>query len=240
MRRSIVARQRPTGSWCGWSEAENASRTVKDSSDRVNKVALRRKTMNDLPLRPAADIGAVEDRFFSLRNFRLTDGRVMPEATIAYETYGRPAPDGRNAILCTHGYTGSHHFAGRNPANGNQPGSWDGLIGPGKAIDTDKLFVVASNMLGSSFGSTNGGSINPQTGEAYGPDFPNITIRDIVAAQKALLDDLGVRHLVAVAGPSYGGYQAFQRAVAYPAFIDAIAPVNTAPSPSVHTDKQLA
>jgi hypothetical protein len=99
--------------------------------------------MNDLPLRPVADIGAVEDRFFSLRNFPLADGTVMPEATIAYETYGRRAPPygpngGRNAILCTHGYTGSHHFAGRNPANGNQPGSWDGLIGPGKAIDTDK------------------------------------------------------------------------------------------------------
>jgi homoserine acetyltransferase len=163
--------------------------------------ALPEKTMNDLPPRPAADIGAVEDRFFTLRNFPLTDGTVMPEATIAYETYGRPAPDGRNAILCTHGYTGSHHFAGRNPANGNQPGSWNGLIGPGKAIDTDKLFVVASNMLGSSFGSTNAGNINPQTGEAYGPDFPNMTIRDIVAAQKALLDHLGVRHLVAVAGP---------------------------------------
>src|SRR5438128_3674728 len=202
--------------------------------------SLRRNTMNDLPLRPAVDIGAVEDRFFTLRNFPLTDGTGIPAATIAYETYGRLAPDGRNAILCTHGYTGSHHFAGRSPANGNQPGSWDGLIGPGKAIDTDKLFVVASNMLGSSFGSTNAGSINPQTGEAYGPDFPNITIRDIVAAQKALLDDLGVRHLVAVAGPSYGGYQAFQWAVAYPDFMDAIVPVNTAPWASVNTDKQLA
>src|SRR5438552_360154 len=201
--------------------------------------------MDDLPRHPAAQIGAVEDRFFTLRNFPLTCGTVMPEARIAYETYGRLAPPngpngGRNAILCTHGYTGSHHFAGRNPANGNQPGSWDGLIGPGKAIDTDKLFVVVSNMLGSSFGSTNAGSTNPQTGEAYGPDFPNITIRDIVAAQKALLDHLGVRHLVAVAGPSYGGYQAFQWAVAYPDFIDAIVPVNTAPWASVNTDKQLA
>jgi len=121
--------------------------------------------MNDLPLRPADNIGSVEDRFFTLRNFPFTDGTVMPEATIAYETYGRPAPGGRNAIPGTHGYTGSHHFAGRNPADGNQPGSWVGLIGPGKAIDTDKLFVVASNMLGSSFGSTNAGSINPQTGE---------------------------------------------------------------------------
>jgi len=196
--------------------------------------------MNDLPLRPADNIGSVEDRFFTLRNFPFTDGTVMPEATIAYETYGRPAPGGRNAIPGTHGYTGSHHFAGRNPADGNQPGSWVGLIGPGKAIDTDKLFVVASNMLGSSFGSTNAGSINPQTGGAYGPDFPNITIRDIVAAQKALLDHLGVRHLVAVAGPSYGGYQAFQWAVAYPDFMDAIVPVNTAPWASVNTDKQLA
>src|SRR5438309_2097419 len=95
--------------------------------------SLRRKTMNDLPLRPAADIGAVEDRFFTLHNFPLTDGTVMPEATIAYETYGRLAPGGRNAILCTHGYTGSPHFAGRNQANGNQPGSWDGLIGAGMA-----------------------------------------------------------------------------------------------------------
>jgi homoserine O-acetyltransferase len=192
-----------------------------------------------------ADIGKVEDRFFTLRDFRLANGAVMPEATIAYETYGRLAPSngpkgGRNAVLITHGYTGSHHAAGRNPANGNQPGSWDGLIGPGKAIDTDKLFVVASNMLGSSYGSTNAASINPATGEPYGPDFPAIAVRDIVAAQKALLESLGVRHLVAVAGPSYGGYQAFQWAVAYPDFMDAIVPVNTAPWASANTDKQLA
>ena len=77
--------------------------------------------MNDLLLRPA-DIDAVKDQFFTLRDCPLTHGTVMPEATIAYETYGRLAPDGCNAILCTHGYTGSHHFAGRNPANGNQPG----------------------------------------------------------------------------------------------------------------------
>ena len=160
-----------------------------------------------------ADLGTVEDRFFTIRNLPLQNGRVMPEARIAYETYGRLAPDGRNTVLLTHGYTGSHHFAGRNPANNNQPGSWDGLVGPGKAIDTDRLFVVASNMLGSSFGSTNGASIDPATGKPYGPDFPAITVRDIISAQKALLDDLGVRHLVAVAGPSYGGYQAFQWAV---------------------------
>jgi homoserine O-acetyltransferase len=196
--------------------------------------------MNDGAALRTDDIGTVEDRFFTLRDFRLTKGGAMQEATIAYETYGRLAPHGRNAVLLTHGFTSSHHQAGRNPANGNNTGAWDGLVGPGKAIDTDKLFVVASNMLGSSFGSTNAASRNPATGQPYGPDFPDITIRDIVAAQKALLDSLGVRHLVAVAGPSYGGYQAFQWAVAYPDFMDAIVPVNTAPWASVNTDKQLA
>jgi homoserine O-acetyltransferase/O-succinyltransferase len=176
-----------------------------------------------------ADLGTVEDQSFVLSDFRLRNGTVMQEATIAYETYGRLAADGGNAVLITHGYTSSHHAAGRNPANGNLPGWWDGLIGPGKAIDTDTLFVVSSNMLGSASGSTNGASINPQTGRAYGPDFPAITVRDIVAAEKALLDALGVKHLVAVAGPSYGGYQAFQWAVDYPGFMDGIVPVVTAP-----------
>ena len=196
--------------------------------------------MSDAVALQTQDIGTVHDQFFTLRDFRVADGTVMPEATIVYETYGRLAPDGRNAVLCTHGYTGSHHFAGRNPANGHQPGSWDGLIGPGKAIDSDKLFVVASNMLGSSFGSTNAASANPATNQPYGPDFPAVSIRDIVEAQKRLLDSLGIKRLVAVAGPSYGGYQAFQWAVAYPDFMDAIVPVNTAPWASVNTDKQLA
>ncbi len=196
--------------------------------------------MSEVAALQSPDIGAVEDRFHTIPNFRLANGYEMLEATIVYETYGRLAPDGHNAVLCTHGYTGSHHFAGRNPANGGLPGSWDGLIGPGKAIDTDRLFVVASNMLGSSYGSTNAASIKPGTGKPYGPDFPAITIRDIVEVQKRLLDALGVKHLVAVAGPSYGGYQAFQWAVAYPDFMDAIAAVNTAPWASVNTDKQLA
>ncbi|HWB48735.1 MAG TPA: alpha/beta fold hydrolase [Stellaceae bacterium] len=186
------------------------------------------------------DLGTVEDRFLTLRGFRLSNGETLPEATIAYETYGKLAPDGRNAVLVTHGFTGSHRAAGRNPANGGQPGSWDGLIGPGKAIDTDRLFIVSSNMLGSSFGSTNAASPDPRTGRPYGPDFPHITIRDIVAAQKALLQSLGVEHLVTVAGPSYGGYQGFQWAVAYPDFMDGVVAVNTAPWASVNTDKQLA
>jgi homoserine O-acetyltransferase len=167
------------------------------------------------------DLGTVEDRSFVISGFRLQNGSALPEAKIAYETYGRLAAGGRNAVLITHGYTSSHHAAGRNPANNNLPGWWDGLIGPGKVIDTDKLFVVSSNMLGSSSGSTNGASIDPGTGRPYGHDFPAVTVHDIVTAQKALLDSLGVRHLVAVAGPSYGGYQ-FPPSIA-PAVMDALA-----------------
>src|ERR1700731_4688784 len=127
-----------------------------------------------------SDIGTVEDRFFAIHDFPLANGQTLPEAVIAYETYGRLAADGRNAVLITQGFTGSHRAAGRNPANGNQPGSWDGLVGPGKALHPDKLFVVPWNRLGSSFAWPNAETRNPKTGEPYGPDFPNITIRDIV------------------------------------------------------------
>ena len=172
-------------------------------------------------------LGAVETERFTTRDFRLESGTVLPILTVAYETHGKLAPDGRNAVLLTHGYTSSHHMAGRS-ANGAE-GSWSGLVGPGKAIDTDRLFVVASNMLGSSYGTSNPASIDPRTGKAYGPDFPEFSLVDIVGAQRALLAHLGVRHLVAVAGPSYGGYQAFQWGVTYPDFMDGVVAVVSAP-----------
>jgi homoserine O-acetyltransferase len=170
----------------------------------------------------------VQKRRFTTKNFKLESGAMMPEITIAYETYGTLASDRRNGVLLTHGYTSSQHMAGRYGENGAE-GSWDGLVGPGKAIDTDRLFVVSSNMLGSSYGSTSPASINPATGKPYGPDFPDITLVDIINAQKALLDDLGVRRLVAVAGPSFGGYQTFQWGVSYPDYMDGIVPVVSAP-----------
>lgn len=165
---------------------------------------------------------------FTARDFRLADGTVMPEVAIAYETYGRLAPDGRNAVLLTHGYTSSHRMVDLDAVEGAE-GSWSDFAGPGKAIDTNRLFVVASNMLGSSYGSTGPASVNPATGRPYGPDFPDVGLADIVAAQKALLDHLGVRHLVAVAGHSYGGFQAFQWGVSYPDFMSGLVPVISSP-----------
>src|SRR5260370_10600205 len=188
---------RPTCSCTASTAAPGPGKSSFGPGSRISEKRPRRPLapeeipMTDGAALRTADIGTVEDRFFTIRDFRLANGTVMPEATIAYETYGRLAPPsgskgGRNAVLLTHGYTSGHHAAGRNPANGNQPGSWDGPVGPGKAIDTDRPFLAASNMLGSSYGSTNAASINPATGAPYGPDFPAITLTDIVSAQKIL------------------------------------------------------
>ena len=164
---------------------------------------------------------------FTFNDFRLQSGEVMPEVTLAYCTRGTLAPDGRNAVLVTHGYTSSHRMI--DAGTGSSEGAWSALVGPGAPIDTGRDFVVCSNMLGSSYGSTNAASRNPRTGKPYGSRFPNITVPDIVTAQHRLLDHLGVKHLRAVVGPSYGGFQAFQWAVTFPDFMDGIVPVVTSP-----------
>jgi homoserine O-acetyltransferase/O-succinyltransferase len=151
---------------------------------------------------------------FTFADFRLHNGEVLPEVTIAYVTRGRLAPDGRNAVLVTHGYTSGPRMI--EAGVGSSEGAWSTLVGPGAPIDTDSCFVVCSNMLGSSYGSTNAASPDPRTGRPYGSRFPHITLTDIVSAQHRLLEHLGVRHLRAVVGPSYGGFQAFQWAVTFP------------------------
>jgi homoserine O-acetyltransferase/O-succinyltransferase len=172
------------------------------------------------------NLHAVLDQVFTTRDFRLASGHILPELRIAYETYGVPAPDRANTVLLTHGYTSNHHMIGRSGSTLAE-GLWNSLVGPGKAIDTECMFVVSSNMLGSSYGSTGPARQNPVTGRPYGPDFPDITLVDIVTAQRALMKHLGVDHLVAVIGPSYGGFQAFQWAVTFPDFVDGIVPVTT-------------
>lgn len=180
--------------------------------------------MTTSPAPGKGDLHGVFDQVFSARDFRLASGRTLPELRIAYETYGRLAADRRNAVLLTHGYTSSHHMVGRDGSTMAE-GLWSTLVGPGMAVDADRLFVVSSNMLGSSYGSTGPAHLDPATGQRYGPDFPDISLVDIVTAQRALLRHLGVGHLVAVIGPSYGGFQAFQWAVTFPDFMDGIVPV---------------
>jgi homoserine O-acetyltransferase len=158
-----------------------------------------------------------ETQIGSIGDLTLELGGLLPDAKLAYVTYGRLAEDGRNAILLTHGYTSSHLFA--EPGAASAEGSWSELVGPGRPIDTDTYFVVSSNMLGSSYGSTAPRSLDPASGRTYGPDFPPITLGDIVTAQRALLDRLGVQGLVAVIGPSYGGFQAFAWGIHFPDFM---------------------
>jgi homoserine O-acetyltransferase len=117
------------------------------------------------------------------------------------------------------------------PGVASSEGAWSTLIGAGAPIDTDRYFVLCCNMLGSSYGSTNAASTDPRTGRRYGSKFPHITVVDIVTTQKRLLEHLGVTHLRAVVGPSYGGFQAFQWAVTFPDFMDGVAPVVTSPLP---------
>jgi homoserine O-acetyltransferase len=161
-------------------------------------------------------------KVFRTSDFPLKSGRVLEQLEIAYETWGKLAPDGRNAILLCHGYTSSPHAAG------DEAGWWNGLIGPGKAIDTDRFFVVCSYMLGSAYGSTGPGSTDPRTGRPYGPDFPEISTKDIIGAQAVLLDHLKIGTLAAVAGFSYGGYLTFEWGVTYPNRMRALIPVASA------------
>ena len=171
---------------------------------------------------------AAEDvKNFVTSDFRLKSGIVMPTVTIAYRTLGVLAPDRGNVVLVTHGNTSGPQMI--DPGGSTGEGSWNGIVGPGKAVDTNRFFAICPNMLGSSYGSTNAASIDPATGRPYGPRFPDITVSDIVATQRALLDSLGIDRLVAIVGPSYGGFQAFQWAVDYPGMMKGIAPIVTSP-----------
>ncbi len=145
----------------------------------------------------------------------LESGERVPHVAVAFETYGELDASGRNAVLVCHALTGSAHAAGRHDAH-DVPGWWDPLIGPGKAIDTRRSFVVCSNVLGGCYGTTGPTSLDAQSGHPYGPDFPSFTIRDMVTVQRRLQDALGVRSWRAVIGGSMGGMQALEWALMHP------------------------
>jgi homoserine O-acetyltransferase/O-succinyltransferase len=164
---------------------------------------------------------------FAIKNFCLQSGVVMPDITIAYRTLGTLSPTRDNAVLVTHGNTSGPQMI--DPDGSTAEGSWRDIVGPGRPIDTNRFFAICPNMLGSSYGSTNAASLDAATGKPYGPRFPDITVGDIVATQHALVRDFGIARLVAIVGPSYGGFQAFQWAVNYPDMMQGIAAVVTAP-----------
>jgi homoserine O-acetyltransferase len=190
---------------------------------------------------PAGSVGTVETRYLDLpAPLRLDCGRELSPIRIAYETYGTLSARRDNVILVCHALSGDAHAAGeaktapevsardgfaaedRDGAKGKALGWWDGMIGPGKAFDTDRFFVVSTNLLGGCRGTTGPGSIDPTTGTHYGADFPVITVADMVRTERAFLHELGIDRLAAVAGGSLGGMQALEWAVLYPDDVDAV------------------
>jgi homoserine O-acetyltransferase len=185
----------------------------------------------------SGSVGTVETQYLELpASLPLDSGRELHQVRVAYETYGTLSPARDNVILVCHALSGDAHAAGLSPtppaestrdgfAAAGSPqgiGWWDGMIGPGKAFDTDRFFVVSTNLLGGCRGTTGPSSIDPGTGRPYGSDFPVITVADMVRCERAFLDELGIQRLAAVAGGSLGGMQALAWAASYPDQVDSI------------------
>jgi len=183
-----------------------------------------------------AEIGENSVGIVQTQTIRLVDadkplelecGKTLAPIDVAYETYGELNEAGDNVVLICHALSGSAHVAGYNSPGDKKPGWWDVMVGPGKGIDTNKYFVICSNFLGGCSGTTGPSSINPQTQKPYGLDFPIITIADMVKVQKLLLDELGIKKLLAVIGGSMGGMQVLQWAIEYPDFVKAAIAIAT-------------
>jgi homoserine O-acetyltransferase len=181
------------------------------------------KEIGDVPTGIGADAGSagiVRTKHVTFdepqRALMLEGGGELWPITIAYETYGTLSAARDNAIMVFHALSGDAHAAGRHSANDKRAGWWDIVIGPGKALDTDRYFVISANVIGGCNGSTGPSSIDPATGKPYGTRFPIITIADMVEAQLLLLDHLGIEKLLAAVGGSMGGMQVLEMAVSHP------------------------
>jgi homoserine O-acetyltransferase len=167
----------------------------------------------------SGEVGLVTPQdYVHTQPFTFRSGQTLPGFTLRYETYGTLAATRDNAVLVCHALSGDHHCAGLHAPEDRKPGWWNNLIGPGKAVDTSRFFVVCANVLGGCQGSTGPASINPATGRPYGLAFPFVTIYDMVLSQKLLLDHLGISELHAAIGGSMGGMIALQFSIEYPSF----------------------
>jgi homoserine O-acetyltransferase/O-succinyltransferase len=182
----------------------------------------------------------IESKYFTFaqppQELSLELGENLGPITLAYETYGELNPQKTNAVLIVHALSGDAHAAGVSKTDGSL-GWWDNLIGPGKGIDTNKYFVVCSNVIGGCKGSTGPSSTNPKTGKPYGTDFPLVTIGDMVQAQSQLIDHLGIKKLLSIIGGSMGGMQALQWMVSFPDRIQSAIPIATTLK---HNPQQIA
>lgn len=178
-------------------------------------------------------VGIVKKQYYTFCNppkeLILESGSTIGPVTIAFETYGKLNKEKNNAILITHAFSGDSHVAGfySDDSPEAKPGWWDFMIGPGKGIDTDRYFVICSNILGGCMGTTGPSSINPKTGKPYGLDFPMVTVGDMVDCQKKLIDHLDIPSLLAVIGGSVGGMQVLEWCVRYPSMIRSAIPIAT-------------
>ena len=169
-------------------------------------------------------VGTVEPKSVDLGTLVLDSGASLEQVTIAYETYGRLNEERSNAVLILHALSGDAHAAGYYPGE-DRPGWWETQIGPGKGFDTDRYFVICSNVIGGCKGSTGPASIDPATGKEYGLQFPMVTVADMVRAQKMLIDHLGIERLLCVCGGSMGGMQALEWAVSFPENVSSCIPI---------------
>lgn len=177
-------------------------------------------------------VGIVETKYFDYPELKLEGGEKLQPIRLAYETYGQLNSDKSNAILIFHSLSGDAHVAGKHSKSDKKPGWWDKMIGPGKAFDTKKYFVLCINTLGGCQGSTGPSSVNPKTKKPYGLTFPQFTIKDMVKAQIPLLDHLGIKSVLATTGGSMGGMLAVQFSVSYPDRVRNVIPIATSPRTS--------
>lgn len=203
---------------------------VEKATDKL-KEGITEKLNHGLP-----GVGIVETKYFTIDEIILESGQAFSPVTIAYETYGELNRTKSNAILVTHALSGDAHAAGVHTGQ-NNPGWWDSMIGPGKAFNTNRYFVICSNVLGGCKGSTGPSSTNPKTGKPYALDFPLITIGDMVECQKQLIDHFGIKVLLAVAGGSMGGMQVLSWLTQYPEKVRSVLPIATA---ARHSPQQIA